>query len=538
MKKMRLLVVALLFLAGCTKFDILKNPELETQKSVTTEISTTLPKEEESEIVQEVTPQVIEPEVKQEAEIAKSSEVENVEIAETVPEINESEDEITSSKENEIVNKFINLEMLKNSNVAIEIVDLTTGKKVAEYNSTKVVTPASIMKVVTSAAAYETLGANTTLETKLVYTGKIDGNGILEGDIYILGGGDPTLGSDGIRVEQTKFMKEWIEKIKASGIKQVKGEIIVIDNLFGYTGVEEKWLWEDFGTSYAPGTYGISVFDNLYTLYLSSDNKKVKVLRTEPKIDGLKFENRLKISPNGRRDFSIKGLPFENKRVLNGEFPANVEKYSTKSDIPNPGLFLGEYLKKSLKEAGIKVEGEVKTSRVTNKKPTNFKTLAVTKSVTIEEMIRVLLKRSDNHYTEHLYQLMKLQGVDVAEFWKGKGIDTGALVMYDGSGLSRGDYISADILTQILTYMYTNYPDFIKLFPRGGYDGTVSDFLGPKVFNGEARIKSGSMSGIQSYTGYLIKGDKKYGFTIVVNHWNGKRTTLKKEMEKVLTNLF
>lgn len=538
MKKMRLLVVALLFLAGCTKFDILKNPELETQKSVTTEISTTLPKEEESEIVQEVTPQVIEPEVKQEPEIAKSSEVENVEVVEAVPEINETEDEISSSKENEIVNKFINLEMLKNSNVAIEIVDLTTGKKVAEYNSTKVVTPASIMKVVTSAAAYETLGANTTLETKLVYTGKIDGNGILEGDIYILGGGDPTLGSDGIRVEQTKFMKEWIEKIKASGIKQVKGEIIVIDNLFGYTGVEEKWLWEDFGTSYAPGTYGISVFDNLYTLYLSSDSKKVKVLRTEPKIDGLKFENRLKISPNGRRDFSIKGLPFENKRVLNGEFPANVEKYSTKSDIPNPGLFLGEYLKKSLKEAGIKVEGEVKTSRVTNKKPTNFKTLAVTKSVTIEEMIRVLLKRSDNHYTEHLYQLMKLQGVDVAEFWKGKGIDTGALVMYDGSGLSRGDYISADILTQILTYMYTNYPDFIKLFPRGGYDGTVSDFLGPKVFNGEARIKSGSMSGIQSYTGYLIKGDKKYGFTIVVNHWNGKRTTLKKEMEKVLTNLF
>lgn len=271
---------------------------------------------------------------------------------------------------------------------------------------------------------------------------------------------------------------------------------------------------------------------------LSSDDKKVNVLGTKPEIDGLKFENRLKISPKGRKDFSVRGLPFENKRVLNGEVPANQKKITTKSDIPNPALFLGQYLKKSLKNSGVPVSGEVKTSRNTNKKPKNPKTLAVTKSVTVEEMVRVLLKRSDNHYTEHLYQLLKLEGVDIDKFWEERGIDTKALVMADGSGLSRGNYLSASILTDILVYMNENYPNFDKLFPRGGYEGTVSDFLEPEVFDGVVRVKSGSMSGIQSYTGYIEKNGKKLAFTIIVNHWNGSRNRLKDEMEKFINNLF
>ena len=273
-------------------------------------------------------------------------------------------------------------------------------------------------------------------------------------------------------------------------------------------------------------------------MYLSSTDKKIDILGTKPEIDGLKFENRLKISPRGRRDFSVRGLPFENKRVLNGEVPANLKKIVTKSDIPNPALFLGQYFKKSLKNSGVSVSGDIKTSRNSNKRPKNPKTLAITKSATIEEMVRVLLKRSDNHYTEHLYQLLKLKDVKISEFWKEKGIDTKALVMLDGSGLSRGDYVSASILTDILAYMNENYPEFEKLLPRGGYEGTVSDFLEPKVFDGIVRVKSGSMSGIQSYTGYIEKDGTKLAFTIIVNHWNGSRNRLKDEMEKFINNLF
>lgn len=536
MKKVKLFVLALILLTSCTKTQV-----IESNIPVSGEVTT--PSEIIKDLEKEIGKESKAEEVLGEKEIEKTP-AEEVE-KKTEHEKDENIENTPLKEENKMIKKgeksikqFVNLEMLKYSNVAVKIVDLDKNEVIGEYNSDKVITPASIMKVITSATALDVLGANTKLETKLLYDGKINDEGTLIGDIYIVGGGDPTLGSDGIKREQTAFMKEWIESIKKAGIKSVKGNIIVIDNLFGYVGVEEKWLWEDFGTSYGQGTYGISVFDNLYTLTLASDDKKVKIVEVKPKINNLTFENRLKISPKGRKDFSVRGLPFENKRVLNGEIPANSKKITTKSDIPNPGLFLGEYLKSSLKESNIVVSGDVKTSRTTNKRAKNPKTLAVTQSVTIEEMVKVLLKRSDNHYTEHLYQLLKLEGVDVVEYWKDKGIDTKALVMQDGSGLSRGDYLSADILINILSYMYINYPEFMELLPKGGYEGTVADFLEPEVFSGAVRVKSGSMSGIQSYTGYVEKNGRKFAFAIIVNHWNGNRNKLKNEMEKVIINLF
>lgn len=566
MKKIKLFVLALVFITGCSNFQItngedesikdenyieesVEQQEIVPPSQIIRDLEEEIKKTEESESEKVESQESVSAEKIQkmpESEIVEEVINKSKVPIETLPEkpqenldkrVEKTEIIALKKKGKESIERFVNLDMLKYSNIGISIIDLQSGEQIGSYNKNKAITPASILKVVTSSAALEVLGADTRLETKLLYDGKIDGEGTLAGDIYIIGGGDPTLGSDGIKRAQTAFMQEWIEKIKVSGIKNIKGDIIVVDNLFGYVGVEEKWLWEDFGTAYGQGTYGISIFDNLYTLYLESDDKSVKVVKTKPQISDLKFENRLKISPRGRRDFTVRGLPFENKRVLNGEVPAN-STIVTKSDIPNPGLFLGEYLKSSLKNSNINVSGKVKTSRVTSKRGKNLKTIAVTKSVTIEEMIKVLLKRSDNHYTEHLYQLLKLEDIDIEEFWKEKGIDTEALVMCDGSGLSRGNYVSAEILTEILAYMYKNYPSYEKLLPRGGYDGTVADFLGPKIFSGEVRVKSGSMSGIQAYTGYIKKGDKRYAFTIIVNHWNGSRRRLKNEMEKLIIDLF
>ena len=567
MKKLKLLALVLILLYGCSNTEV---KESETQKETVvgnvvtpTEIIKNLEKNRDLESFEsgekkensEKTEVDLRPDEKKNLELeikeeTKTSENEVLVEEDSTPKPSSKEEkpkeknttskklERIKAKGNKAVSNFVNLEMLKHSNIGIEIREIESGEIVGEYNKSTAITPASVMKIVTSATALEVLGKDTRLETKVVYDGDISTEGVLSGNIYILGGGDPTLGSDGIKREQTAFMKEWVGKVKSSGIKRVEGDIIVVDNLFGYVGVEEKWLWEDFGTSYGQGTYGISVFDNLYTLYLSSDSEKVSVVGTKPKINGLKFENRLKISPKGRKDFSVRGLAFENKRVLNGEVPANQKRIATKTDIPNPALFLGEYFKSSLKESGVTINGKVKTARETNKRPKNPKLIAVTKSVTVEEMVKVLLERSDNHYTEHLYQLLKLKKVDIDEFWQERGVDTKALVMNDGSGLSRGDYLSASILTDILFYMYKEYPDFEKLLARGGYDGTVYDFLEPKVFDGSVRVKSGSMSGIQSYTGFVEKDGKKYVFTIIVNHWNGSRNRLKDEMEKLIKNLF
>ena len=555
MKKIKLLLVAIILLTGCTNTkvenenqNLAQNLEVSEQTQIDSPSDILKNLQNTNESLQEakearidIKKESLENSIKSIDEVdstKKETILNDIKEKKNEKQISKSKKNIVKEKTQKAIDKFVNLETLRYSNIGISIVDLKTGETIGSYHKEAAMNPASVFKVITSATALEVLGANTRLETKLLYDGKIDNEGILKGDVYIVGGGDPTLGSDGIKVKQSAFMEDWISKIEAAQIKKIDGDIIVIDNLFGYVGVEEKWLWEDFGTSYGQGTYGISIFDNLYTLYLKSDVKNVKIVGTKPEIEGLKFENRLKVSEKGRKSFSVRGLAFENKRILNGEVPANQEKIVTKSDIPNPGLFLGQYFKNSLKTAGIAVNGEVKTSRNTNKRPKNPNTLAITKSATIEEMVRVLLKRSDNHYTEHLYQLIKLKDVDIEEFWKAKGVDTKALVMNDGSGLSRGDYVSADILTNILVYMNKNYSGFDKLLPRGGYEGTVSDFLEPSVFSGDVRVKSGSMSGIQSYTGYVKKDGRELAFTIIVNHWNGSRNKLKDNMETLINDLF
>ena len=446
------------------------------------------------------------------------------------------------SSQPNIVKEFVGAEIVEHGDLSFHVVDLKTGKVIADHRGKNALVPASVMKIVTSGAALEVMGRDKTLETKLIYEGKIDKNGVLKGNLYIQGGGDPTLGSDGIAVAPETFLADWIKEMKKAGINFVNGDIIVLDDLFGYEGIPGKWLWEDMGTDYAPGTYGISIFDNLYTLYLSSGvpGTTPKITGTKPQMKDLIFDNHAVVSPDGKRDIYVSGVPFENKRGFYGIVPENRAEITIKSDIPDPGFFLGQYFADYMKKNGIKFDGKVTTARLTAKRPKNGVVLAVTKSVPVPEIIRVLLTRSDNHYAEHLFQLLeKIEGINVVEFWKEKGMDVDSLTMKDGSGLSRGDTLSAKLLTDILVYMDGKKEfKFEELLPIAGQDGTVAKFLKETPLSGNARVKSGSMSGIQSYAGYLEKNGKRYAFAIIVNHWNGDRADLRNEMEKLLNGLF
>ena len=445
---------------------------------------------------------------------------------------------ITSKEEKQLkpVQEFVQADILEYGNFSFYAIDLNSGKNIANYKGKVPLIPASVMKIVTSATAYEVLGEDFKLETKLLYQGKISDKGVLNGDLFIQGGGDPTLGSDGIAKKQDEFLKEWILAVKEAGIKEVKGDIVVLDDLFGYEGISGKWLWEDMGTDYAPITNGVSIFDNLYKIYLKSDNEKVIVEKTIPNIKELTFDNEVTVSEDGKKDIYVRGIPFDNNRILRGIMPKNTTVV-VNSGIPDPGMFLGEYFKENLIKDGVKVSGKVVTSRISDKKLKHGEILAVTQSAPLSEILKVLLTRSDNHYAEHIFEILKLKNIDITEFWKNKGINVDALVIYDGSGLSCADRLSTKFLTEVLMYMDKTNSGFIDLLPIAGKEGTVAKFLVETPLAGNAKIKSGSMSGVQSYAGYIDKDGKKIAFAIVVNHWNGTRQQLRGEMEKLLNGI-
>ncbi|MDR1370426.1 MAG: D-alanyl-D-alanine carboxypeptidase/D-alanyl-D-alanine-endopeptidase [Dysgonamonadaceae bacterium] len=440
------------------------------------------------------------------------------------------------------INDFIKTANFRHAGIGIKVVEVSSGKTICAYNEQTALCPASCMKLVSSATALEALGSDFTYKTILFTNGTLDSQGDLQGDLYIKGVGDPTLGSGFIEKDPNVFLDQWLTDIRKAGIKAVNGDIIALDDLFGYEGVSPWWIWVDIGNYYAPGIYGISVFDNTYRLSLKSGAVGTcpEILGWEPATVPLKFENNLKAAANNTDSAYIYGQPFDPERKIFGTIPQNRSSFTIKGDIPDPGLFLASHFKAVLEKAGIRIVGEASTSRLKKVRPEEKKILSQTISPDLEEVIRVTNFRSNNHYAEYLFKRVGA-GNKVKELWKIKGLDTDALFMYDGSGLSPVNAVSVDFLTGLLVYMASKskYSEACyRSLPRAGKEGTVAGFLKNTSLDGISRIKSGSMGGVLSYSGYIDKNGKRYAFSVILNKFNGAHSEARKQVEKLLVSLF
>jgi D-alanyl-D-alanine carboxypeptidase/D-alanyl-D-alanine-endopeptidase (penicillin-binding protein 4) len=439
---------------------------------------------------------------------------------------------------------FIQNKALRHAGIGFKAVDLATGKPFAAYNEQISLTPASNMKLLTTATALTVLGKEFCFETPLFYDGTIQ-NGILEGNLYLQGSGDPTLGSEHFAESKEAFLLRYLDGIREAGIRSVTGSVIVLDHLFGYDkGVSPQWLYEDLGNYYAPGIYGISVFDNMYRVYLQSysPGTKTSLLSMEPEIKGIFFTNDVVAGETNSEESYISGFPFASERRLYGAIPANRSSFPLKGDIPDPGLFLANYFTVYLQENGIEVKGEGNTARLGAPVPENRNILATVQSPALDSIVRIVNVKSNNHYAEHLFRLLNLvKNVDIPAYWEEKGLDASALFMYDGSGLSPLNAVSAGFLTDLLVYMDQaegSSGAFFQSLPLAGKEGTVASFLKNTPLAGKARIKSGSITGVQSYSGYIEKDGKRYAFSLIINRFSGKRTELRKAIEQLLNGLF
>ena len=439
---------------------------------------------------------------------------------------------------------FLNKKELAHAAVSLKAIDLSTSKIIVSYNENMSLTPASNMKTVTTATALEVLGSGFYFETPLFYDGLIQET-TLNGNLYIKGNGDPTLGSEFTSTgDKENFLKEWLSAINRAGIRKITGNIVVLDQLFGYDGVSPKWLLEDIGNYYAPGIYGISIFDNMYRVYLQSSafGSKAVVLYTKPQVYNLKLTNYIKVSGDSSDDASIFGIPFANEVRLYGNIPPNQSSYVLKGAIPDPGLFLAYYFRDYLQKNGITTEGQATTYRLNPVDPTGENFLCAVRSVNLASIIQTVNVESNNHYAEHLYKVLTvLNSIDIKEYWKNKGLDSDALFMYDGNGISPKNAISTGFLIDLLVYMdkQSKYSDaFYKSLPVAGKNGTVASLLKNTPLSGKARLKSGTMSNVSSYSGYVENNGKRYAVALIINNFTGNRSDLRKEIEQLFNGLF
>jgi len=411
-----------------------------------------------------------------------------------------------------------------------------------------------VLKLITSGVALELLGPHHKFRTILGYTGTLNRRtGRLSGNIVIRGGGDPTLGSEYFMDNYKDFLAVWVTEIKKAGIKKVDGRIITDDTYYDFIPVSPKWQREDIGNYYGAGVYGLSVYDNTAEIHLKTADEQSPVLMTgiNPKEYMYEFENRL--SAYGTSDEGyVQSEPYSTHGSLTGTIPVKQEDFILKASIADPPLFIAGLLNDSLKASGLKIKEEPSTYRLSMKNLNDkVNILSEITSPPLSDLIEVLNHESVNLYAETLLKELgkayRNNGstdsglVVVKEFFRNTNIPSDGLFIEDGSGLSPRNAISSENLVSFLCYMRNNgkyFAEYFKSLPEAGKNGTLRSYFRDPVFEGRMNAKSGSMTRVRCYAGYLVtNSDRQIAFSILVNNYSGSSQKVISGIEGIIKEI-
>ena len=443
---------------------------------------------------------------------------------------------------------FLQNPALQNANVGVCVKNLNTGKVIADSRSAFVIPPASTQKLLTTCTALELLGADFRFSTYLE-TDTVIKNGVLKGNLYIRGTGDPTLGSQ--KIGDQMFLYRWVQALKKKGIKQIDGNIIADVSFFDGDAVNPQWIWEDIGNYYAPGIYALPYLDNTLNIQLNSTaiGQVADVIKTLPYVEGIEFENHIRCTSITYDGAYVHGLPYNNKRYLVGSIPANHGVFGVKGDIPNPPLLLSEHFRLRLEEQGITVNGIA--DYVTEGIPEQRIVLYEYKSEPLTEIITETNQNSNNLYAEQLFRYLgsrislpcTIQNsiIVMQNCWRNRGINLQNCFIMDGCGLAPQDAISAQVLVQMLAFMNKskNREAFVASLPVAGESGTLRGFLRDTPLQGNVCAKSGTTSRIKSYAGYMQnKRGETIAFAVIVNNASCKSRQVQTMIERFLIDIY
>jgi len=445
----------------------------------------------------------------------------------------------------------------KNGTLGVSVRDAETGEVLAAVNADSMLVPASSMKLITTLSGYHLLGSEFCFATCLQYDGHIMDDGTLRGNIYIQGSGDPTLGSDRIRGNPVgkELFGKLIRDMQQAGIYCVEGDIIADPSIFSGHPVHASWKSEDLGNYYAAGAWGLNFNENQYHIYYNTKGKigsKTSIVRVEPEIPGLEFDNIVKINRPGTGDrANIYGGPFEFKKKITGTIPQSRSPFRIKGAMPDPpGYFAATMLRQmnSQDMGGYSAKTDIRPVDTS----VGQKVISTHWSPPLADIIRQTNVESVNIYAESIIKtigyLSEGQGDEyfggkaIKKFMQHLQLDTVACNIADGSGLSLHNRITPSCMSGFLVKMIPliSIDTLIGLIPEAGREGTVKSLLQHSPAKGNMWVKSGSMRRVLSYSGYCkTASGKLVSFCVMLNQTSAvSHAKNKKELEKILDAIY
>jgi D-alanyl-D-alanine carboxypeptidase/D-alanyl-D-alanine-endopeptidase (penicillin-binding protein 4) len=434
---------------------------------------------------------------------------------------------------------------------AVLVESTVSGQPLFELNPSKLMMPASNMKLLTLSAAAEMFGWDHTFETRLVSSAPLEG-GTLGGDLVAIGGGDPSIGERG---EPRGVLQSWAQQLWDIGVRAIDGRIIGDDDQFDDEGLVPGWSWDDIAYGFAAPSGALEYNEDSVDLVIlagatAGDPVSVGV---RPGGSGLTIENDLVTSAESEgASLVLSRLPGSNDLRVAGGVPARTPEFVRTASVDNPTQFFVNALRAALVARGIRVSGDAVDIDAIAPRPDSSaaRLLLSHRSPPLAQLAVTMMKFSQNVYAESLLKaLAAREGIGttdlgrrmVREILRTWGVYAESFVMADGSGLSRYNYVSAEALVRILQHLHedpAHAEAFLPTLPIAGQDGTLSRRLQGTAGENNVRAKTGTLANVRALSGYVTTKDgEPLVFSIIANNFNVPAATIDEAADRALVRL-
>lgn len=426
--------------------------------------------------------------------------------------------------------------ILRKAMAGVHVRDLKTGRTLFAHNGARLFNPASNMKLFTTASALWFLGANYKFRTE-VRRDRDFKNGVVNGNLYVKGYGDPTL--------TTEQVFGVVNQIALKGIREVKGDLVVDDTFFDSVFEGPGWDQEHGDHAYAAPVGALSFNFNTFEVHTLPGDQVGAPVRVSvwPDVPSIQVVSTAKTRGRGTRARIWTGTSRESgdaiRVTVRGSMAVNdIWGRIKRSRVHNPSLFAGQMLKQMLQMRGIKVKGRLRFRKMAKRGTVPILTHF---SRPLAEIVSTLNKYSNNFMAEQILKTLGAELSDQPGSWKNGsdavreflteiGVDGKQVVLANGSGLNDVNRITPQQVTQVLQAMYKRFdvrPEFVASLAVAGHSGTIHSRFEDSPAQSKLRAKTGSLTGVSALSGYVESKDGKIlAFSVMMNDYQGRARSM------------